>query len=93
MAGGQALRGAIAGAFEVDEIVARARSLGVLGWVRPTGELHAEGAPDALAAFLDGLDVTGERMRVEGHEQFAVRGVPAGRFVVLEAGGGFQLGL
>ena len=52
----------------------RARSLGVMGWVRPTGEIHAEGLPDALAA----LGVDGERVKVEGHEQFAIRGVSAG---------------
>ena len=57
-----------------------------MGWVRPTGEIHAEGAPDAvqaLVAFL-GNDVPTERARVEGHEQFAIRGVSAGVFVVQE---------
>jgi hypothetical protein len=93
MAGKQAFRGALSAPVDVDAVVASARSLGVLGWVRPTGELHAEGAPEAVSAFLEPLDVSGDRVRVEGHEQFAVRGVPAGRFVVLEAGGGFQLGL
>jgi DNA ligase D-like protein (predicted 3'-phosphoesterase) len=58
----------------------RARELGVLGWVRPTGEVHAEGTPEALEA----LGVDGERVKVEGHEQFAIRGVPAGVFVVQE---------
>ena len=67
-------------------MVAKARDLAVLGWVRPTGEIHAEGAPDAvqsLVAFL-GDDVPTERARVEGHEQFAIRGVSAGVFVVQE---------
>jgi DNA ligase D-like protein (predicted 3'-phosphoesterase) len=64
----------------------KARELGVMGWVRPTGEIHAEGPVDAvqeLAAFVG--DVTeGERAQIEGHEQFAIRGVGAGMFVVQE---------
>ena len=56
--------------------------------------VHAEGAPEALdelAAFLregppgarvEGVEVT--TVRAEGHEQFAIRGVVAGRFVVKE---------
>jgi DNA ligase D-like protein (predicted 3'-phosphoesterase) len=67
-------------------VAAAARGLGVMGWVRPTGELHAEGAPDAVEALLaslgDGWSV--ERARVEGHEQFGIRGVTAGVFVVQE---------
>ena len=67
-------------------MVAKARGLAVMGWVRPTGEIHAEGAPDAvqaLMAFL-GDGVATESARVEGHEQFAIRGVSAGVFVVQE---------
>lgn len=72
--------------------VARARDLGVLGWVRDgeedTLQLHAEGAAaavDALVAFMsDGGAVASEPVRVEGHEQFAIRGVSAGAFVVQE---------
>ena len=60
----------------------RARALGLVGWVRPTGEIHAEGPAEALADLLDGLDA--QPVKVEGHEQFAVRGVPAGVFVVQE---------
>ena len=60
----------------------RARELGVMGWVRPTGEIHGEGLPEALDALLEGLET--ERVKVEGHEQFAIRGVPAGVFVVQE---------
>jgi DNA ligase D-like protein (predicted 3'-phosphoesterase) len=74
---------------EVDAVARRARELGVMGWVRVHGdgalELHAEGQPDAVQALvgeLGGAD-TGAA-RVEGHEQFAVRGVPAGVFVVQE---------
>jgi DNA ligase D-like protein (predicted 3'-phosphoesterase) len=71
-----------------------ALSLGVRGWVRgdapPEGpvEVHAEGTPGALAPFLAALEglgaVTDEAVRVEGHEQFAIRGVSAGVFVVQE---------
>jgi DNA ligase D-like protein (predicted 3'-phosphoesterase) len=67
-------------------VVATARELGVMGWVRPTGEIHAEGEPAAVQALLrslgDGVQV--EDTRVEGHEQFAMRGVSAGVFVVQE---------
>jgi DNA ligase D-like protein (predicted 3'-phosphoesterase) len=76
----------------------RAGKLGVTGWVRNADDgtvaVHAEGPPatvDALLAFLrEGprgaavLDFTVEDVRVEGHEQFAVRGVSAGAFVVQE---------
>jgi DNA ligase D-like protein (predicted 3'-phosphoesterase) len=76
----------------------RARELGVMGWVRNVEDgavvLHAEGpaaAIEALTAFLrEGppgtkvRDVTVEEVKVEGHEQFAVRGVSAGVFVVQE---------
>jgi len=82
----RALRAAAGGEIDAEAVVAKARELGVMGWVRPTGELHGEGAPDAvqaLMAFL-GAAVSTERARVEGHEQFAIRGVSAGVFVVQE---------
>jgi DNA ligase D-like protein (predicted 3'-phosphoesterase) len=81
-----------------DETVRRARGLGVTGWVRH-GEgrtllVHAEGEEHAvhqLVDFLregpDGGRVTGvmvQSVASEGHEQFAVRGVSAGVFVVAE---------
>jgi DNA ligase D-like protein (predicted 3'-phosphoesterase) len=74
----------------------RAQALGVMGWVRNTDEgtvaAHAEGpaaAIEALVAFLHG-EPRGAEVRevaitpaaVEGHEQFAIRGVSAGVFVV-----------
>jgi DNA ligase D-like protein (predicted 3'-phosphoesterase) len=70
----------------------RARELGVLGWVRDgedgTLQLHAEGAPaavDELIGFLqEGGAVASERVKIEGHEQFAIRGIDAGVFVVQE---------
>jgi DNA ligase D-like protein (predicted 3'-phosphoesterase) len=70
-------------------VARRAQELGLLGWVRADGDgalrLHAEGEPgsiDALLSELGGADV--EPARIEGHEQFAIRGVPAGVFVVQE---------
>ena len=82
----RAARAAAGAAVDAESIAARARKLGVLGWVRPTGEVHAEGPPDAVDELLSllGEGVTTEPARVEGHEQFAVRGVPAGVFVVQE---------
>ena len=74
----------------------RARQLGVEGWVRNTDDgtvlVHAEGpsaAVDELIAFLGsgprGAAVAAvqiDGVRIEGHEQFAIRGVSAGVFVV-----------
>jgi DNA ligase D-like protein (predicted 3'-phosphoesterase) len=71
-----------------------ALGLEVLGWVRGDTpgegpvEIHAEGAAEALAAFLTALgrrgEVQSEDVPVEGHEQFGIRGIPAGVFVVQE---------
>jgi DNA ligase D-like protein (predicted 3'-phosphoesterase) len=78
----KAIRAQVEG-VDADAVAAKARELGVMGWVRPTGELHAEGkAVDALIAFLG--DPPTERAKVEGHEQFGIRGVSAGVFVVQE---------
>lgn len=91
-----AVRGTVQGVGFRAATVARARELGLLGWVRNEDDgsvaVHAEGAPEAveqLVAFLhDGPpgaqvdDVQHAVVRPEGHEQFAIRGVPAGRFVV-----------
>ena len=73
----------------------RARETGVLGWVRLMDDgtlcVHAEGPEDAVADVAswldsrDGVEKVAERaVKVEGHEQFAIRGVPAGVFVVQE---------
>ena len=82
----RALRAAAGGGIDAEAVVARARELAVMGWVRPTGEIHAEGAPDAVDALMAfaGDAVETEPARVEGHEQFAIRGVSAGVFVVQE---------
>jgi DNA ligase D-like protein (predicted 3'-phosphoesterase) len=86
MARKTALRAAVGGDLDAEAVVRAARDAGVLGWVRPTGELHVEGLPDAVQALLATLGdaVTTEKTKVEGHEQFAIRGVPAGVFVVQE---------
>jgi DNA ligase D-like protein (predicted 3'-phosphoesterase) len=82
----RALRVAVGGRIDADAVAAKARELAVMGWVRPTGEIHAEGAPGAVQALMAVLGdaVRTEPARVEGHEQFAVRGVSAGVFVVQE---------
>jgi DNA ligase D-like protein (predicted 3'-phosphoesterase) len=92
------VRGAVQGVGFRDATVRRARRLGVMGWVRngKDGEVlvHAEGresAVERLVAFLDEgppsaqvAAVESETVKVEGHEQFAIRGVSAGAFVVQE---------
>jgi hypothetical protein len=70
----------------------------VLGWVRErdgTTEVHLEGPDDAVAQVrsLLGEDADEQRAKVEGHEQFAVRGVPAGRFAVRASDRGYVLEL
>jgi DNA ligase D-like protein (predicted 3'-phosphoesterase) len=93
-----AVRGDVQGIGFRDATLRRAGELGVLGWVRNEDDgavrVHAEGpsvAVEELVAFL-GEGPPGARVeavetepaKVEGHEQFAVRGVPAGAFVVQE---------
>jgi DNA ligase D-like protein (predicted 3'-phosphoesterase) len=92
------VRGAVQGVGFRDATVRRAHELDVLGWVRNDDDgavrVHAEGAEDAVEALLGFLregprgaqveDVEVESVKVEGHEQFAVRGVSAGVFVVQE---------
>jgi DNA ligase D-like protein (predicted 3'-phosphoesterase) len=92
------VRGEVQGIGYRDGALRRAHRLGVMGWVRnaPDGSVlvHAEGpeqAVEELVAFLrDGpraarvIDVEIESVKVEGHEQFAIRGVCAGAFVVQE---------
>jgi DNA ligase D-like protein (predicted 3'-phosphoesterase) len=92
------VRGAVQGVFFRDTTRRRARQLGVMGWVRNADDgtvlVHAEGperAVEELVAFLEvgprGARVEAvevERVKVEGHEQFAIRGVSAGVFVVQE---------
>ncbi len=88
--------GAVQGVGFRDATRRLASELGVLGWVRNGDDcavlVHAEGASDAVERLLEfladgprGANVAGvavEDVRVEGHEQFAIRGVSAGVFVV-----------
>jgi DNA ligase D-like protein (predicted 3'-phosphoesterase) len=92
------VEGQVQGVSFRDATVRRAQELGVRGWVRNrddgTVQVHAEGPEAALDALLGFLHegprlarVTGvgsERVKAEGHEQFAIRGVSAGAFVVQE---------
>ena len=92
------VRGEVQGVGFRDATVRRARELGVMGWVRngedATLQVHAEGpagAIDELVRFLrDGptlarvSEVAVDHVAIEGHEQFAIRGVSAGVFVVQE---------
>ena len=76
-------------------IRSQAREMGLLGWVRleddATLALHVEGDPAAIEpltaklATVEGVGaVSAAPTKVEGHEQFAIRGIPAGVFVVQE---------
>ncbi len=78
-----------------EQVSGRAIDLGLQGWVRLEQDnslsVHAEGEPvavQALTAWLPTIgavsDVTETSARVEGHEQFRVRGISAGVFVVQE---------
>jgi len=87
------------------DVVGLAGELGLLGWVREGGagelRVHAEGGAGAVGKLAERLGIEGdrgsalERVKAEGHEQFAIRGVPAGPFRVLRrvGRGGFELQL
>jgi DNA ligase D-like protein (predicted 3'-phosphoesterase) len=93
-----AVRGDVQGVGFRDATLRTARGLAVMGWVRNGDDgvllVHAEGprpAVDELLTFLHegpslarvaGVEVA--EAKVEGHEQFAIRGVSAGAFVVQE---------
>jgi DNA ligase D-like protein (predicted 3'-phosphoesterase) len=90
------VEGSVEGVGFREGVRRRADELGVSGWVRNCDDgavaVHAEGEPAAVDALLDFLregprgasvaDVSTEDVRAEGHEQFAIRGVSAGVFVV-----------
>jgi DNA ligase D-like protein (predicted 3'-phosphoesterase) len=92
------VRGAVQGVGFREATRRRAGELAVKGWVRNgedgTVRVHAEGSAQAieeLTTFLgEGpplaqvVELGVERVRFEGHEQFAIRGVSAGAFVVQE---------
>jgi DNA ligase D-like protein (predicted 3'-phosphoesterase) len=93
-----AARGEVQGVGYRDATLRRARELGAMGWVRNGGDgevlVHVEGpepAVDELVEFLRKgppaarvAEVEVEQAKVEGHEQFAIRGVSAGVFVIQE---------
>jgi DNA ligase D-like protein (predicted 3'-phosphoesterase) len=92
------VRGRVQGVGFRDATVEKAQQVGIFGWVRNADDgsvlAHVEGSePDVkeMLAFLEegppaarveGVEV--EEIKPEGHEQFAVRGVSAGAFVVQE---------
>lgn len=88
--------GAVQGVGFRESTLRQAARLGLLGWVRNRDDgtlaVHAEGPSTAIDRLLEFLgdgppgaavaSVGVEPARVEGHEQFAIRGVCAGAFVV-----------
>ena len=92
------VRGSVQGVGFRYAAVERAHELGVFGWVRNEDDgtvlVHAEGPDEAVEALVEWLggrpagaaveEVEVAKGKVEGHEQFAVRGVSAGVFVVQE---------
>jgi len=90
------VRGEVQGVGFRDATVTRARELGLTGWVRnaddDTVQVHAEGSAGAVEELTTFLhegppaarvsEVAIDRVKVEGHEQFAIRGVYAGGFLV-----------
>lgn len=92
------IRGRVQGVGYRDFAVGQARRLGAMGWVRNAEDgsvlVHAEGPEEAVEALVASLrdgppgalvgEVGTEPVKVEGHEQFAIRGVSAGVFVVQE---------
>jgi DNA ligase D-like protein (predicted 3'-phosphoesterase) len=92
------VQGSVQGVGFRDATVRRAREIGALGWVRNADDgtllVHAEGPKPAVQGLVEFLgkgprgarveQVETEGVKVEGHEQFAIRGVSAGVFVVQE---------
>ena len=78
-----------------DHVRARAVQLGLRGWVRldeaGTVCAHLEGEQESIRDLvtwlrsIDGIETVADSpASVEGHEQFMVRGIPAGLFVIQE---------
>jgi DNA ligase D-like protein (predicted 3'-phosphoesterase) len=92
------VRGRVQGVGFRDATVRKAQQVGVNGWVRNAEDgsvlAHLEGSEAAVKEMLTFLEagppaarveaVEVEEVKPEGHEQFAVRGVSAGVFVVQE---------
>jgi DNA ligase D-like protein (predicted 3'-phosphoesterase) len=88
--------GSVQGVGYREAIRKRAGELGVMGWVRNaddgTVSVHAEGTSEMIERLIAFLgegppgaivqEVTVCNVQSEGHEQFAVRGVNAGAFVI-----------
>jgi DNA ligase D-like protein (predicted 3'-phosphoesterase) len=93
-----AIRGEAQGVGYREATLRLAHRLGVRGWVRNEEDgsvlVHAEGAEGAVEELISFLgegpsaarvtEVEVERTKIEGHEQFAIRGISAGAFVVQE---------
>lgn len=81
-----AIRATVPGELDRSAVVARAEDLEVRGWVRVDDDgftrIHAEGDAAAVQALADFTGGDAQPVKVEGHEQFAIRGVPHGSFVV-----------
>lgn len=92
------VRGQVQGVGFREATVRRAHGLGVMGWVRNAEDgavlVHAEGPEPAVGELVEFLregprgarvgEVEVAQVEAEGHEQFAIRGVSAGAFVVQE---------
>jgi DNA ligase D-like protein (predicted 3'-phosphoesterase) len=92
------VRGDVQGVGFREMTVEKAGRMGLKGWVRNEADgsvvVHAEGSEEAIEGLLSFLregppgarvgEVGTERVKAEGHEQFAIRGVSAGAFVVQE---------
>jgi DNA ligase D-like protein (predicted 3'-phosphoesterase) len=92
------VRGEVQGVGFRDATLRRAHRLRAMGWVRNADDgsvlVHAEGPEATVERLLSFLregprgarvgEVEVQPVKVEGHEQFAIRGVSAGAFVVQE---------
>ena len=92
------MRGRVQGVGFREHVRSQALARGVRGWVRNLDdgsvEAHLEGPVEAVEQLLERLrrgpagarvqELEAQEARVEGHEQFAIRGVSAGAFVVQE---------
>ena len=89
------IAGEVSGPLLREQVRAQARRLELVGWVRLMEDgtlcVHAEGrrgAIEELSRYVRSIAavdaVSDGAVPVEGHEQFAIRGIPAGVFVVQE---------
>jgi DNA ligase D-like protein (predicted 3'-phosphoesterase) len=89
------IAGEVSGPSLREDVRARAERLRLCGWVRLMEDgtlcVHAEGKPAAIDRLISSVrstatvrSIVDSAVPVEGHEQFAIRGIPAGAFVVQE---------